>query len=301
MFKIITLLFSALSNIDSLNLYSENTLDNIKFIEEHNNNHSNSYELGINQHIYNVYENEFTKSNMVIDINDKVNENNLDYIIDTPHEFDWRKEGKVTPVKNQGRCGSCWAFSSTESVESAWAIKNNQLYNLSEQELMDCSDSYGNHGCQGGAMDNAFHYIIDNGLCSNVSYPYEGVKDVCMNTTCNKLVHITNFTDVMQNNENILKKAVSINPVSVAIQANKRSFQLYQSGIYSDYMCGFNLDHGVLIVGYGYDELYEMDYWIVKNSWGPFWGENGYIRLERNINDPRGLCGIAMDPSFPIV
>ena len=301
MIKLITFFLSSISNKDILNLYSENTLNNVKFIEEHNSNKDNTYTLGINEHIYNVYKDEFTVSTMSIYNNNKSKEESLDNIKYVPNSIDWEEKNKVSSVKNQGQCGSCWAFSATEAVESAWAIKKNQLYNLSEQELVDCSSSYGNHGCEGGLMDNAFEYIIDNGLCSNISYPYNSGEGSCMNTTCKKLVHITNYTDVKKNNEKILKKAVSITPVSVAIQANKRSFQFYKSGIYSDYGCGYELDHGVLLVGYGYDDKLNMKYWKIKNSWGDSWGENGYIRLEKDINDSRGLCGIAMDPSFPVV
>jgi len=118
---------------------------------------------------------------------------------------------------------------------------------------------------------------------------------------CDPVVHISNYSDVEQNNENSLKNAVAIQPVSVAIQANKRSFQMYQSGIYSDPDCGFELDHGVLVIGYGYDNDFNMSYWIIKNSWSTEWGENGYIRIQKDTNDTRGLCGIAMNPSYPIV
>jgi C1A family cysteine protease len=214
------------------------------------------------------------------------------------NSVDWRERYKVSSVKNQGSCGSCWAFSSVGAVESAWAIKHNILYNLSEQELIDCSTQ--NNGCEGGSMDLAFQYIIENGLCSNLSYPYTAEEEHC-NNTCKSLVQISNYSDVIPNQEKMLMRAVQHQPVSVAIQANKRSFQMYKSGIYSDPDCGFELDHGVLLIGYGYDKKYDMDYWIIKNSWSYSWGENGYIRIQRNIDDSRGLCGIAMDPSIPII
>ena len=212
---------------------------------------------------------------------------------------DWRNKHKVSSVKNQGECGSCWAFSSVGAVESVWAIKNNILYNLSQQELIDCS--FLNHGCQGGSMDLAFLFIQNQGLCTNLSYPYQGIKDKCNKTNCESMVRIKNHSDVPKNNESQLKNSVAIQPVSVAIQANKRSFQMYKSGIYNDYNCGTELDHGVLVIGYGHDTDLDMDYWIIKNSWGPQWGDNGYIRIERNINDTKGMCGIAMMPSYPIV
>ena len=149
-------------------------------------------------------------------------------------------------------------------------------------------------------MDLAFQYVIENGLCDNASYPYIARDEMCQ-YNCKTLVQISNYSDIVENSEKKLAIAVQHRPVSVAIQANKRSFQMYQSGIYSDLDCGFELDHGVLLVGYGYDKKYDMDYWIVKNSWSTSWGENGYIRIQKDINDERGLCGIAMAPSVPIV
>jgi C1A family cysteine protease len=222
-----------------------------------------------------------------------------EYIL--PIDFDWTKKNKVSSVKNQEQCGGCWAFSSSGAIESAWAIKHNILYDLSPQELIDCSSNYGNQGCEGGSMDLAFQYVMDKGLCLNMSYPYTSKDGICQKNQCKSVVKISNYSDIEQNNEKILKRVVYQQPVSVAIQANKRSFQLYHSGIYSDLECGTQLDHGVLLVGYGYDFNNNMDYWIIKNSWGPQWGENGYIRIQRNIEDSRGLCGIAMQPSIPIV
>ena len=215
-----------------------------------------------------------------------------------PFSIDWREKDVISDVKNQGRCGSCWSFSATGSIEAIHAIKTGVLLNISEQQLVDCSVDYGNHGCQGGSMDNSFKYVIDNGLCSEEDYPYQGIEEQCMD--CKGIINISDYKDVIPNNEEILKRVVNQQPVSVAIQANLKSFQLYSSGIYSDPSCGTQLDHGVLIVGYGRDMFHNMDYWIVKNSWGPLWGENGYIRIQRNIEDDGGLCGIAIQPSIPI-
>ncbi len=273
-----------------------NSLNNYDFISHHNSG-NNSYLVEENQFINRTYTNEFYIYNNHLLIRNSSNYNDLN---ESDNEsVDWRKEYKVSSVKNQGSCGSCWSFSSVGAVESAWAIKHNMLYNLSEQELVDCSTD--NHGCEGGEMDLAFKFIMNNSLCTNLSYPYIANDSTCMINKCNPIVHISNYSDVEQNNETSLKNAVAIQPVSVAIQANKRSFQMYKSGIYSDFDCGFELDHGVLVVGYGYDEGFDMDYWIIKNSWSTEWGENGYIRIQRDINDERGLCGIAMQPSYPIV
>ena len=279
-------------------------IENELFIKNHN-ELNNSYQVDKNQFIDRNYTNEYYLENHNHIINNNDNDNIINIFenvnVNIPHEKDWRKEYKVSSVKNQGSCGSCWSFSSVGSIESLWSIKHNVLYNLSEQELIDCSRSYGNNGCEGGSMINAFKYVIDNGLCTNLSYPYDGNENTCQKDNCESVIKILNYSLVPQNNEYILKKYVNKQPVSVAIQANKRSFQLYKSGVYDDLDCGTELDHGVLLIGYGYDKNYDMDYWIIKNSWGKNWGENGYIRIKRNIDDNRGLCGIAMQPSIPII
>ena len=280
-------------------------MNNSFFIHKHNSLNL-SYKVEENQFINRNYTDEFymnDKNHIIIQnlstssdlLEDPLNEDML------PINYDWKEKNKVSSVKNQLQCGGCWAFSASEAIESAWAIKNNVLYNLSEQELIDCSTSYGNQGCSGGSMDLAFKYVIDKGLCTNLSYPYVAQDELCNKKQCESIVQISSYSDITPNSEKTLKRAVYQQPVSVAIQANKRSFQLYQSGIYSDLDCGTQLDHGVLLIGYGYDFMNNMDYWIVKNSWGSSWGENGYIRIQRNIDDPRGLCGIAMNPSIPIV
>ena len=239
-----------LSFLFSIFTYFQNigSLNNVEFIKNHSKDLP--YQVEENQFINREYKNEFYDSNISYNnTNYNINDTFEDIIV--PFNVDWRKKGVVSSVKNQLKCGGCWAFSSAEAVESIWAINNKQLYNLSEQELIDCTTSYGNHGCEGGSMLYGFQYIVDNGLCTNISYPYVAQDQMCSNTTCDKVVKIHNFSLVEQNNENILKRAVAQNPVSVAIQANKRSFQFYQSGIYNDIDCGYELDHGVLLVGYG--------------------------------------------------
>jgi len=217
-----------------------------------------------------------------------------------PASVDWREKGAVTKVKNQAQCGSCWAFSTTGALEGAWQIATGTLVSLSEQQLVDCSRKQGNMGCNGGMMDGGFKYEEGVPACTEESYPYLAKNGICHASSCTVGIPahaVTGFIDVDSNDDDALMEAVAQQPVSVAIEADKMAFQLYKGGVL-DGECGTTLDHGVLAVGYGEEE--GKKYWLVKNSWGPEWGEEGYIKILRG-QDGEGKCGINMQPSYPVV
>jgi len=216
-----------------------------------------------------------------------------------PASVDWTTAGAVTGVKDQGQCGSCWAFSTTGSLEGAYQIKYNTLKSFSEQELVSCDKD--DSGCNGGFMDTAFDWVKKNGgLASEADYAYSsssGTTGVCKASTAytnDPLVAPSSYTDVLAGDVTALMSAVAQQPVSIAIQANQIAFQVYSSGVLTG-RCGTNLDHGVLAVGYG-TWTDGTDYWKVKNSWGPTWGMNGYILIERSASD---LCGVLDAASYP--
>jgi len=218
---------------------------------------------------------------------------------DLPSSVDWTSQGVVTPVKNQGQCGSCWTFSTTGAVESINAINGNDLVSLSEQQLVDCSTSAPNQGCDGGNVAEAFDYIVTyGGLCTEDSYPYTAQNGTCQ--SCTPVVDIASHTYVTQNSDMAMAGAVAKQPVSIAVNADPDAFMYYQSGVMNS-ACGTSTDHAVLTVGYGVDSDSSLPYWKIKNSWGSDWGESGYIRLWRDasVNGGQGQCGMYTYALFP--
>jgi cathepsin L len=209
-------------------------------------------------------------------------------VIEAEHvgaDIDWVSKGAVTQVKNQGNCGSCWAFSTTGGMEGAHYVSSNELLSVSEQQLVDCSGSFGNQGCNGGLMDNAFKYAEKTALALETDYPYTARKGTCK-TVAGKL-KVTDYTDV-GHSESALATALAKQPISIAVDAN--TWQSYRGGLYSGCSSKVSLDHGVLLVGStGTTE------WKVKNSWGPSWGESGFIRLVQGKNE----CGLTNAASYP--
>ena len=278
-------------------------LANDKIIAQHNAKNGTTFTLGHNQFSA-LTGAEFKALYLSNPMPKRTGSRTVDYgvadVSTLAKSVDWTAKGAVTPVKNQGQCGSCWAFSTTGSLEGAYKLAGNPLTSLSEQDLVSCASSSGNQGCNGGLMDDAFTWIKSNkGLCSEASYPYTsgtGTTGSCKKGCTNVAgTTVKSFTDVAQT-ENALMSAIAKQPVSIAIEADQNAFQLYSSGVLTG-TCGTNLDHGVLAVGYGTQS--GTDYFKVKNSWGASWGMKGYILLERGAKQTGGQCGILMSASYP--
>lgn len=286
-----------------------NFANNDDIIEAHNAKNL-SYTLGHNQfsHMTQDEWREYVKLGLMrpepstaAEIHEAVDVSNL------ADSIDWTTKGAVTPVKDQGQCGSCWSFSTTGALEGAYFNKHGSLVSFSEQNLVDCDNfKHGGSdmGCNGGLMDHAFNWVAKNGgICKEADYPYTSgttkTAGSCNQSSCTKVAGVapTSHVDVKTNSDKDMMSALNIGPVSVAIEADQTAFQLYKSGVFTG-TCGTKLDHGVLAVGYG--TLNGVDYYKVKNSWGPTWGDAGYILLERGVKQKEGQCGILSGPpSYP--
>ncbi|CAJ1978777.1 unnamed protein product [Sphenostylis stenocarpa] len=273
--------------------------DNVEFIESFNAAANKPYQLGVN-HLADLTLEEFTASRTGLKIPRELSKTPFKYekVSDIPEAIDWRAKGAVLPVKDQGFCGSCWAFSAVGAIEGINKISTGTLVSLSEQELVSCDTKGRDGGCAGGYMEDAFEFVIKNGgIASEASYPYKAVDGKC-DTAAPAVVKIKGYEKVPPNSEDALKKAVANQPVSVSLDAESRDFMLYASGVFTG-QCGTELDHAVTAVGYGTEN--GTDYWLLKNSWSTDWGDKGYIKMQRGIAAKSGLCGIAMDASYPTV
>jgi cathepsin L len=283
---------------------------NVEYISLHNiqtDLGQHSFTLGLNEYS-DLTRDEYRKYLLGsrLDINDLLNDTqlstveNLKYTYsDLPDAVNWTTKGYVTPVKNQGQCGSCWAFSATGALEGQNFKKAGRLVSLSEQNLVDCSKSYGNEGCNGGWNYLAMLYVAKNGgIDTEQAYPYEAKDDVCrfsrstIGATCLDYAQVIPRAD-----ESALAAAVvSVGPISVCIDAGHQSFHSYRQGVYYEPHCSSTPDHCVLVAGYG---TYQgQDYWLIKNSWGTSWGVNGYMMLARNR---KNQCGIASYAFYPVM
>jgi len=271
--------------------------DNLNFIGQHN-SLNKSFTLGLNQ-FADLTLNEFQKiftmeqrprpsEDLSLNLTQKYK--NVNFASD----YDWRTHGYVTAMKNQGQCGSCYAFATISTVETLWAIKMNILYGLSEQQIIDCSS---NNGCVNGFVETAYQYLISNGgVASQVAYPYTGVKGQCNSGTIPSYggVRISSYQTLPQD-ENALLSYAAQTTVAVLINTDTRSFQFYSTGVYDDPDSIRPYNHAVVVVGWGVS--YGAPYWTLRNSWGTTWGEHGYIRVVRGKN----MCNISFSPMIPVI
>lgn len=271
--------------------------ENMRQIKAHNNLHAKglvSYTKGINKFSDMTFE-EFMKRGFHLEgkSNHKVFKASSRHNL--PDYVNWRESDAVGPAKDQGDCGSSWAFSACGAMEAQAKLVNHETIYLSEQNLMDCAgNTYENYACDGGLMENAFRYVIDHGLMYDEEYPYEAKYRNCTQTK--RSFNLTDYADISPGEKNLQAALATIGPISAFIDVTPE-LQSYTSGILYDKNCSEDfLDQAVLVVGYGSEN--GTDYWLVRNSWGEDWGENGYFRLARNRENN---CGIASLASYPVL
>ncbi|KAK2984204.1 hypothetical protein RJ640_017317 [Escallonia rubra] len=270
--------------------------DNVEFIESFNSVGNRPYRLSINEFADQTNE-EFqaSRNGYKMPLGPKSSKTisfRYENVTAVPSSMDWRKKGAVTPVKDQGQCGSCWAFSTIAATEGINQLTTGKLISLSEQELVDCDKAGEDQGCEGGYMEDGFEFIVKNkGIATEAAYPYDAADGTCNSQEeASHAAKISGYEKVPANSEKALLKAVANQPISVSIDASGNAFQFYSSGVFTG-DCGTELDHGVTAVGYG-TTADGTKYWLVKNSWGTSWGDSGYIMMQRGVAAKEGLCGM---------
>jgi len=273
--------------------------ENIRVFEQHKIQNL-SYTLGVNAYSDLTWE-EFSAQHLMAPQHCSATEGNYQVKgVGADPSIDWRTKGVVTPVKNQGSCGSCWAFGTTGAVESHWAISTGKLLSLSEQQLVDCAGAFSNMGCNGGLPSQAFEYIKHTGgIELGTDYVYTGRDGSCRFNVAKVAARVTGEVNITEGAESELFDAVTNSgPVAIAFQVVS-DFQSYRSGVYDSTRCKsgpMDVNHAVLVVGYNTDASSGKPYWIVKNSWGTSFGIAGYFNMVRNKN----MCGISTCASFPL-
>ncbi|XP_041060695.1 procathepsin L-like [Carcharodon carcharias] len=278
--------------------------ENMRYIEQHNLEHSmgkHTFTVGMNQ-FGDLTTEEFrqllTASNIKKAENSTCKVFTAQEKVELPTTVDWRPKGYVTAVKDQGQCGSCWAFSTTGVLEGQVFRKTGKLISLSEQYLMDCSRAVGNAGCNGGSVLGGFLFIKEKGIASEQSYPYTAKDGNCTFNQNDIVATCKGVKQIPTGSEADLAAVVAtVGPISAGIDAEHRSFMLYKSGIFYEPHCStVKLDHGILVVGYGTEN--QKPFWIVKNSWGANWGNEGYVHMAKDMDNN---CGIATNAVYPEV
>eukprot|EP00829_Urostomides_striatus_P021587 TRINITY_DN96_c0_g1_i2.p1 TRINITY_DN96_c0_g1~~TRINITY_DN96_c0_g1_i2.p1 ORF type:complete len:308 (+),score=69.76 TRINITY_DN96_c0_g1_i2:28-924(+) len=290
------------STIDEIMARYNIFAENYRYIEEHNSK-NDDFKLAVNQFADLTLE-KFKELHLAKrgEADGKIVPCQFKHVKATPNpEIDWKKKGVVTPVRNQGNCASCYAFSAIGALEGLFTIKKGKIMEFSEQELVDCSRSYGNKGCLEGEISLAFEYIKDKGISTRREYRYEGADGTCRKKS--NSFQISGCANITKNDNDMMLEALSYGPVSAWIRSDNREFIYYHSGVIKG-NCGTDqdeLDHGITIVGAGYESGSRTPFWLIKNSWGSHWGEEGYVRLKRDTGRSSGVCGIALESCYPIL
>jgi cathepsin H len=305
MMALLFLFFGRTAALDSLPVAHP---DSVSIVQQHLAS-KKTYELGLDGPFAYMSADEFKAKVLMAPQDCSATENRRGYVGDDfdplPEFFDWRDAGIISEVKNQGHCGSCWTFSSTGALEGHSALHRGLWKRslLSEQQLLDCAQAFDNHGCNGGLPSHAFEYInYAGGLAKEFAYPYEAREAACRfdvktNKTAVGIRTMRSFNVTEGDEKSLMHFLVRRGPVSIAYQVVD-DFRLYKSGVYTSNTCKQgpqDVNHAVLLVGYGNEN--GVPYWLVKNSWGESWGEEGYFKIERGKN----MCGLATCASFPIL